>query len=180
MTLTRTTDAGVAWPIALAAAAVLGTLAIACMMPFVALAVAAALTMPRARAAATITAIWATNQLLGFGLLGYPLTGYALSWGGALLGASLGAMLLAARLFDAPRPLSYALPLVFLAAFAAFEAALFGFALLIGGTETFTPTIVLQLLTNDVLWFAGLLALHGVLTRAAPRVFGPGLALRAA
>ncbi|QNE31586.1 hypothetical protein F1C10_06345 [Sphingomonas sp. NBWT7] len=180
MTLPRTSDAGIAWPLALAAAAVLGTLAIACMMPFVALAVAAALSMSRARAAVTISGIWATNQLIGFGLLSYPLTGYALSWGGALLGASLGAMLLAARLSQKPRSHGYALPLVFLAAFAAFEVALLGFALVVGGTETFTPTIVLQLLTNDVLWFAGLFALHVVLTRAAPRVFGPGLALRAA
>jgi hypothetical protein len=164
---------GIAWPIALAAAAVLGTLAIACMMPFVALAVATALSMSRARAAITITGIWAVNQLLGFGLLGYPVTAYAMQWGGALLAASLAAMLISSALFSGRRELGPKLPLVFLAAFVTFELALFAFATVVGGTETFTPTIVL-------IWFAALLALHGVLTRAAPRLFGAGLSLRSA
>ena len=135
--------------------------------------------MTRPRAAVTIFGIWAVNQILGFGLLGYPLDAYAISWGVALGGASLAAMLLAARLLSGRSELGPRLLLVFAAAFGAYEALLFGFALVAGGTQTFTASIVQQILANDGLWFAGLMALHLVLTRAAPRVFGTGLAFGA-
>src|SRR5882724_9626307 len=51
-----------AWPAALALAVVAGSLATSCLMPFVALAVAAAATMPWRRAMATLAAGWLTNQ----------------------------------------------------------------------------------------------------------------------
>ena len=72
------------WPLTLAAAAILGSLALACMMPFVALATLAAATMGRAQAVVTVGGIWAVNQLLGFGMFGYPHDAYALGWGAAL------------------------------------------------------------------------------------------------
>ena len=167
--------AAIAWPITLAAAALIGTLASACMMPFVAIAVASAATMRRPQAAITIGGIWAINQILGFGLLGYPLTPYAIAWGIALGGAAVCTMLFAARLANGRRELGVSIVPVFAVAFCAYEAMLFGVALVVGGTGTFTPAIVLQILSNDGLWFAGLMALHLGLTRTAPRVFGAGL-----
>lgn len=170
-----------AWPAALAIATVTGSLAAACMMPFVALAVLAAATMPTRRAGLTIGAIWAANQALGFTVLGYPATGYAASWGVALGVASLAAGLVGRTVLRGRHDLA-AVPmlLAFGAAFVAYEALLFGFALVAGGTDTFAPAIVLQILVNDGLWFAGLSALYVVLTRAAPRLFGPAPAVRLA
>ena len=46
-----------AWPAILAASTVIGSLAIACMMPFVALAVVVAASLPPRRALTTVTAI---------------------------------------------------------------------------------------------------------------------------
>lgn len=163
---------GPAWPLALV---------IACMMPFVALAVLAAATMPARRAGLTIGTIWAANQLLGFTVLRFPATGYAFAWGAALGIAALAAGLVAGAILRDRRDLSVASMLfAFGAAFVAYEGLLFGFALVAGGLETFKPSIVFRILVNDGLWFAGLSTLWVALTRAAPRWFGPAPALRLA
>lgn len=169
-----------AWPAALGTATVLGTLATACMLPFVGLAVVAAATMSMRRAAQTVAALWAINQVLGFSLLGYPPTGDAFAWGAALGLASMAAMLIARRVIGANSGSVAHLVAAFVVAFAVYELLLFGFALVAGGTETFAPAIVLQILVNDASWFAGLTALHLVLTRVAPGRFGPAPRLRLA
>ena len=64
----------IAWALALGLATVVGTLATACMTPFVALAVMADSTMPPGRALLTVVAVWLTNQVLGFTIEHYPLT----------------------------------------------------------------------------------------------------------
>lgn len=175
----RPNDRRAAWPLALATAAVAGSMAAACMMPFVALATLAAATMPVRRAAMTIGAIWAANQALGFTVLGYPVTADAAAWGVALGLASLGAGLVA-RVMLRGRDDFVVAPMLtaFGAAFVAYEALLFGFALFAGGVETFAPAIVLRILINDGLWFVGLSAFYMGLTRAAPRWFGSTPVLR--
>lgn len=172
---------GAAWPLALATATIVGSLAAACMMPFVALSVLAVATMPLRRAVLTIGCIWAANQALGFTVLGYPGTLYAVVWGAALGLAALAAGLIARMVLRSRRDLAAVPVLVsFGAAFIAFEGLLFGFALVAGGTETFTPTIVTQILLNDALWLAGLSVLYVALARAAPNWFGPAPVLRIA
>ena len=168
-----------AWPAAIGAATVLGTLAFACMMPFAALAVLAAATMRPRQAFATIAAIWATNQVLGFAVLGYPQTGYAIGWGLALgVGALFAAVVAQSVLRPGARMVAVPMAVAFMAAFAGYELLLFGFALIAGGTETFAPAIVLRIFTNDAMWFVSLAALHQLLTRTAPGLFGPAPALR--
>ena len=68
----------------------------------------------------------------------------------------------------------------FIESFAAYELGRFGFALVVGGTDTFTFSIVGRILIDDACWLAALVAIHVVLTRAAPRVFGPPLSLSVA
>lgn len=168
-------DAVHSWasPAALAVVAFGGTLATACMMPFVALAVSLALTLRVGPAIVAMTAIWAGNQLLGFGLLGYPLTGYAFAWGAALLAASLASVVVAHRVTaHALGAGATGLVLCFVTAFVAFEGLLFAFAHVAGGLETFTPGIVAKIAANDAVWFGLLLGLRLLLTRAAPRWFG--------
>ena len=173
-----TTAPTIAWPLALAAAAVLGSMATACMMPFVAVATIAAATMPRRNALIAVVGVWTINQLLGFGLLGYPVTGYAISWGLALGIASVAALVVAQRVLGAPSPTATRLIAAFGIAFGAYEGFLFAFSLVEGGTGTFTPAIVLSILANDAGWLVGLALLHALLSRAAPRVFGAPRALR--
>jgi hypothetical protein len=173
-------SAPVAWPLALAGAAVLGTLATACMMPFVAIATIAAATMTRAQAVMAVLGVWAANQLLGFGWLGYPLDAHALSWGVALGASSVAALFAARHVLGGGRPPLIGLGLAFAAAFAAYEGLLFAFALVVGNTGTFTPAIVLLILGNDAGWLAGLAIMRMLLTRVAPRVFGTVSALRRA
>jgi len=173
-------SAGFAWPAALASAAVAGTLATSCMMPFVALAVASAATISRPRAAATLAAAWGTNQLLGFTLLGYPPTALTFAWGGALGVASLIALFVAAAVLGRGPSAAVKLIPAFAVAFLAYEGSLFAFGVATGGTAAFTAKIIAQILVNDACWLAALVALHAALTRAAPRTFGPALSLRLA
>lgn len=170
-----------AWPATLATATILGSLAAACMMPFVALAVIVAATMSRLRGLVTVGSIWATNQILGFTIMGYPQTGYAFAWGVALGVASILALFVARGiLFDRTAITALRMVGAFVLAFASCEGFLFGFALIAGGTETFSASIIGQILTNDATWFAGLAVMYLLVTRAAPNVFGPSPSVRLA
>ena len=157
------------WPLLLAAVTIAATLATACMMPFVALATVAAATTNRATATVTVLGAWAVNQLLGFGLLGYPLDASTIGWGVALGVAALAAMTVA-RAVVGRRPTPGRVIAAFVAAFAADEALLFGWALVAGGTETFTPAVVARLLLNEAGWFALMAGAWALLAWRAPRL----------
>ena len=161
------------WILVLDAAAVLGSLAAACLMPFTGLAVAAALTLPLDAAVATVLGGWATNQAIGFGLLGYPADGETIlrgvgsavaalvALGVGRLGRTAGGSIVVTRAVVA-----------FAAAFAAYEATLYAFALVLGGTENFTPAIVWLIGRTEALGFAGLMVIAVLLRRTAPATFG--------
>jgi hypothetical protein len=179
----QTPDAGgapYAWPLALAVSTVTGTLVTSCMMPFVAIAVMSAATLPLRSALLTVVAAWAANQLIGFTLLGYPADAYAIGWGVALGLASLAAMLVARAIVERQAWSIARIGAAFLVAFAVYEALLFGYASMAGGTETFAPGIVIQLLVNDSVWCAILAACYLVLTSLAPKIFGAAPSLRLA
>jgi hypothetical protein len=169
-----------AWDLALGMATVVGTLVTTCMMPFVALSVMAAATLPRGRAVVTVAAAWLANQALGFSVQHYPLTTTSFAWGAAAGVAALAVVLAASFVVDRTR-LSVLRTVGALAlGFALYEGLLFGFAQLNGGgTATFTPAIVAQIGGNEVVWLAGLAAVHLMLTWRAPRWFGrrPALSL---
>jgi hypothetical protein len=166
------------WGAALGFATVAGTVVISCMMPFVALALILAATMPPRRGGETMLAIWMGNQLLGFALLGFPATAYTFAWGGALLAASLAAMAVVQLVVGGRELVAARLAVGFAAAFLTYEGLLFLFASLVGGLETFTLPIVARIALNDTLWFLFLLGLHVVLTRSAPGWFGAPARLR--
>ncbi len=156
---------GMFWPVLLAVAAVGGSLAFACIMPFAALAAFAAETQRPRAALGTLALIWAANQAVGFAFLQYPFDASTLIWGLAIGVAALlatgTACFVVARLDHMRR--WQRLGLAFAAAFAVYELALLGPSLFTGESANFTPALLLDLALLDVAWLAGLVALNEIL-----------------
>lgn len=154
------------WPAALAASSVLGSYALACVFPFAAIAALAALTLDRRNGIALVVAAWAVNQFVGFFLLSFPWDAQAVGHGISILGATLCgygvARLAAVRIANPFARGATALAL----AFVVYEVLLFAYAHVGGGVETFAPNFVAEVARNDALWFAGLMGLRFLLTRA--------------
>jgi hypothetical protein len=155
-----------AWPGLLTITAVVGSLAAACMMPFTALAVLSAATLPGRPAATAVVAAWLFNQGAGFGWLGYPHTADA-AFQGLVIGLAALAALATARAVRAERG-GLRLAVAFLAAFSVYELVLLAGALPTGGLWTFAPRYVAQVALTEALWFFGLLSLALLLQRLAP------------
>jgi hypothetical protein len=140
-----------ALPAVLAATTLSGTLVLACMMPFAAIATIAVLALPIRRALLALVLCWLGNQVLGFGVMGFARDAPTFAAGLSLLAGSLAAFVAARRVASGGGPL-----LAFLAGFAAFELSLFAYALAFGDLAMFAPGIVALVAINDALWFAGL------------------------
>ena len=170
MTKLSSTGASV-WTAILAATALFGSYAFACVFPFAAIATIAALTLDARRGVALVALVWAANQAVGFGLHAYPHDASTIGWGIAIGVGALGAYAAARSLVGDTALLSVRALGGLLAALVAYEGLLFAYALVAGGTETFAPGIVARIALNDAAWFAGLAALRllagGVIVRAA-------------
>ncbi|NBX04024.1 MAG: hypothetical protein EBR02_08225 [Alphaproteobacteria bacterium] len=126
----------------LTALSVAFSLCFACATPMVAFGVYAALTMTRGHALATTVVIWLANQLVGYGLLGYPMTENSFQWGAALGLLALAATYVANIVFArSGRSLQSVLG-AFAASFVAYQGIMFAVALVIGGMESMTPSII--------------------------------------
>lgn len=156
-----------AWPASLAGATVLGSLALACIFPFAAFATLAALTMRPRNGLALVASVWAVNQAVGFLLLSFPWDAQAVGHGIAILAATVAsfgvARFTAAKMGDQPVVRSVT---ALVSAFVVYQLLLRGYAQFGGGAENFSAEIITSVAINDMLWFAGLMALHFVLLRA--------------
>lgn len=165
--------AGPAWPLTLAVAAIAGTLATACAMPFAALATLAAVTMGGRQAFVAVALMWLANQIVGFTLLDFPHTAQTFGWGLVLGMAGLVALAMARRLTlgreQTPLRLLGALAVSFLC----YQAGIFAFANVLGLVCPFSVSVIAQVALNDALWFAGLYLLHMLLRHVAPGWFLP-------
>lgn len=158
----------------LAGISVLASLALACAMPFVALAALAALTGSRREAVLVTAGAWLANQFVGYGLLAYPQTWDSFGWGAALgiaaIAATLAAGAVAAKFVSQPRWLAWLA--AFAAAFVVFEGLLLAATgALPSGGEAFSPATVAYVLQINLLAFLGLAAawvLSATLYRLAP------------
>ncbi|MHB0767986.1 hypothetical protein [Bradyrhizobium sp. 5.13L] len=148
----------------------LASLAFACATPFAAFAVVAAAMLPLRPALLVVTGAWLVNQTIGFGALHYPTDGGSIAWGfvigaAALLATAASSAVL--RMLPQGRtPLMLALTLV--AAYAAYELALFAATPFLGGEAAFTATIVTRIGLTCAVWLAGLVAVCEVV-----RLFDP-------
>ena len=156
------------WPIILSLGAFVGSWATACVFPFAGFAAVSALTTDLRRGLTAVAGVWLMNQAVGYSLLAYPTDANTVAWGIAI-GAGAAAGFFAARFASRMPGKIVAAPI---AAFAAYELLLYAVAHAIGGLETFTPAIVLEIARNDAIWFAGLMAVRFLLTRTAPALFG--------
>ncbi|MFV0624913.1 hypothetical protein ACBY01_13010 [Sphingomonas sp. ac-8] len=169
------------WLVTIDGAAVLGSFALACMTPFAAIAAAAALTLPRRSGVLAVLGAWGLNQIIGFGFLGYPTDPMTILRGVAIAVSALAGFAVAATVRGHTGTLSLTRMVAALAgAFVAYEVVTYLTAMVLGGTENFTPAIVWMLARNDALWFAGLMALYLALTAGLPALFGRRPQLRLA
>jgi hypothetical protein len=146
------------WLVLLIAASVATSLGFACAVPLAAFAAAGALTLSRRDALVLVGAVWLANQIVGFAVLGYPWTVNCIAWGVALgavaLLSTVAALGVAGRL-DRVGSVTR-LVAAFLAAFVLYEGALFMVALVLGGTEDFTPAIIGRIFAINAIGMAGL------------------------
>ena len=171
--MTKTNTAALLWTAILATSAIFGSYFFACVFPFAALATIAALTLDRKSGIALVGSVWGVNQIVGFGFRDYPHTIDAAVWGVAIGIAAFAGLFAARHILRKDRnTLSLRAVGAFAGAFVAYEIVLFAWALVAGGVETFSPTIVATIALNDASWFAGLGVAHLALSRAMPRLFG--------
>ena len=155
-----------AWPATLAGATVLGSLALACIFPFAAIAALAATTMDRRSGMALIGAVWAANQAVGFLLMNFPWDAQAVGHGVAILVATLAGYGAARGICSKVEGGLMRNIGALAAAFVVYEVALRAYAQFGGGAENFSAEIVAAVAMNDAMWFAGLVALRWIIAQA--------------
>lgn len=153
--------ANFAWIVILTLAVVGGSFVISCVTPFVALAVALAGTVRLSVALRAMTAIWLTNQFVGFVFFHFPRTPNTVLWGFAIGGAAMLSTVAASIVIKrAVFPTVIRLGFALLVGYTIYEVALLVTALFLGGIETFSSIVVAQLGLVNLVWFVGLVALN--------------------
>jgi hypothetical protein len=153
------------WLLILTLAVVGATVALSCVTPFAALAVALAGTVGLRASLRVMIAVWLANQIIGFGLFHFPrtldtfLVGIAI--GGAALAGTIAAWAVLNRIQS--RPLLLRLGAALLASFATYELALVAPVMFLGDLETFRPAILAELGIVNVISLVGMIALNEAL-----------------
>lgn len=159
-----TSVASFTWMMVLAIAVIGATLALSCVTPFAALAVALAGTVGLRASLRVMLAVWFVNQVIGFVFFHFPHTLNACLWGGAIGGAALVTTIVATVIMKYGAswtwPLRLALGLG--ASFVVYETILLAAAIFLGGFETFQPAIVAQLAFINVVALAGMIVLNQI------------------
>ena len=162
------------WLAILTLASMGASLAVSCVVPFVALAVALAGTVRLSLALAVMSVIWFANQLIGFSFFHFPRTASTFLWGLALGGAALLSTSAAALTMHRPRQFQVfaRIALAFGFGFASYQGMLMLTSLVLGGEETFTAAVIAQIGVVNVAWLAALIVLNELLSLLAKRFIG--------
>lgn len=164
---------GLGWPLTLGIAAIAGSLAGGCAMPFAALATLAAVTLPARPAIGAVLLMWLANQIFGFTLLGFPHDASTVAWGGVIGLATLGALVVARALTHGRTPGVLGLIGTLAAAFLGFQAGIFAFAGLLGLPCPVSLSVIAQVARNEAIGFALLYPLSILMRHVAPAWFAP-------
>jgi hypothetical protein len=152
------------WMLILTLAAIGVTIALSCVTPFAALAVALAGTVGLRASLRIMIAVWFANQLIGFGFFHFPLTPNTLLIGVAIGAAAIVTTIVASVImkymssWTAPLRLGVAL----LLSFVAYETTLLPAALFFGDLETFRPAVVAELALVNAVSLVGMVVLNEV------------------
>ena len=146
------------WAALLVATAAIASGVFACVTPFVAFSVIAALSFDLAGALLVTTGVWIANQAVGFLVLSYPWTGETLLWGLSIGGSSLLATVMAFQILDVAGRLSklLAIAAALAVAYSVYEVGLYVTAVFLGGTEEFTAAVLGDVARINALWALGL------------------------
>lgn len=149
------------WIVILTLAGVGGSFVISCVTPFVALALALAGTVRLGVALRAMTAIWLTNQFVGFVFLHFPGTPNTVLRGFAIGASALLSTVAAATVIRRVAiPRAGRLGLALFLGYAVYEMTLVVAALFLGGIETFSAVVIAQLALVNLVWLASLIALN--------------------
>lgn len=175
--MNQTAQNGLIWSSVLGVTAAVGSYGLACVFPFAAIAALAAVTLPTRQALGLMGAVWAVNQIVGFTLLSYPADAQGFAWSAIIGGAAFLALGAAKLAYGAEtRLLSLRTVAALVASIMAYQALMLVAGLGMNAMDSSTPAIVVDIVRNDALWFAGLGALRLALGAALPRWFGSKLA----
>lgn len=150
------------WTVILAIAVIAATLALSCVTPFAALAVALAGTVGLRASLRVVTVVWFVNQVSGFLFFHFPLTTNAFLWGIAIGVAALVTTIVASVImkYGSANAAPLRLGLSLLVSFAVYELILLMAAVFLGGFETFQLSIVAQLGWINAASLAGMIILN--------------------
>jgi hypothetical protein len=153
------------WLLILTVAVVGVTVALSCVTPFAALAVALAGTVGLRASMRVMITVWLANQVIGFGLFNFPRTPdtflIGIAIGGAAIVGTISAWAVLNRMRS--RPVFLRLGVAVLASFATYELTLLAAVVFLGDLETFRPAILAELGFVNLVSLAGMIALNEVL-----------------
>jgi hypothetical protein len=153
------------WIVVLMLSAVGVTVALSCVTPFAALAVALAGTVGLRASLRVMIAVWLANQVIGFGLFHFPRTLDTLLMGMAIGAAAVVGTIAAWVILNRmrTRPVLLRLSVALMVSFVAYELALVAAVLFLGDLETFRPGIVAELGLVNAVSLIGMMAMNEIL-----------------
>jgi hypothetical protein len=152
------------WAAVLTIAVILGSLALSCVAPLSALAVALAGTLGLRASLGLMALVWLVNQAIGYTLFHFPRTANSFCWGLAIGVAALLIVPVARAVIRITARWSVWLRLVLalIATLAIYETSLWAFALVLGGRDTFTLAIISQVALINSAWLLGIVVLNEI------------------
>jgi hypothetical protein len=152
------------WAAVLTLAVILGSLALSCVAPLSALAVALSATLELRASLGVMTLVWFVNQVIGFTLFHFPQTADTIGRG---LASGLAALLIVVVARAITRRASswsgwLRLCVALVATIAVYEVALFAAAMILGGRDMFTLPIVSQVALINAAWLLAIVVLNEI------------------
>jgi len=169
-----TSRARLIWTMILTIAAIAASLALSCVTPFAALAVALAGTVGLRASLRAVAIVSLANQFVGFVFFHFPLTANTFFWGFAIGIAALLTTILAAIVmkYASSSTAVVRLTVAFLASFVVYELVLLIAAIFLGSLETFRPAIVAQLAWINAASLLGMILLNELAAAIGKRWVG--------
>jgi hypothetical protein len=169
-----TSRARLIWTAVLTIAAVSGSLALSCVTPFAALAVALAGTVGLRQSLRSVAIVWLANQVVGFVFFHFPLTANTFLWGVAIGIAALMTTIVAAIVmkYASSSTAVVRLSVALLASFTVYELVLLVAAIFLGSLETFRPSIVAELGWINAASLLGMIVLNELAAALGKRWVG--------